>query len=103
VADQTVFAESDCAVNPRKEWIPFAMTDPALLHATILFSAWQLVALQGKPPPPVVMYHKAESIRWLNKSLMKTDHVATDASIAVVACLTMFEVFNQFRHNLILN
>jgi len=79
------------------------MTDPALLHATLLFSAWQLVALQGKPPPPVVMYHKAESIRWLNKSLMKTNNIATDASIAVVACLTMFEVFNQSRHSLILN
>lgn len=77
------------------------MTDPALMHITLLFSAWQLAALHGKPPTPVVMYHKAESIRWLNKSLLKTNHIATDASISVVACLTKFEVVIQYQLPLI--
>ncbi|PMD37181.1 hypothetical protein L207DRAFT_514502 [Hyaloscypha variabilis F] len=88
---QTVFAESDCPVNPRKDWIPFAMQDPALLHATLLFSAWQLATLHGNLPTPEVMYHKEESIRWLNKSLLKPNHIPTDSTIAVVACLTKVE------------
>ena len=92
ILDQTVFAESDCPVNPRKDWIPFAMQDPALLHATLLFSAWQLATLHGNLPTPEVMYHKEESIRWLNKSLLKPNHIPTDSTIAVVACLTKVEV-----------
>jgi hypothetical protein len=70
-------------------------TDPALLRVTLLFSAWQLLTLQGKPPTSVVMYHKAESIRWMNKYLRKSNNVATDATIACAACLMKFEVFIQ--------
>jgi hypothetical protein len=69
------------------------MTDPALLHVTLLFSAWSLVTLQGRAPTPVVMFHKAESIRQLNKSLLIPNRAPSDSTIAVVACLTKFEVF----------
>ena len=93
MADDSVFAESDCPVNPRKEWIPFAMTDPALLHVTLVFSAWSLETLQGRPPTPVVMYHKAESIRQLNKNLLIPNRDVSDSTIAVVACLTKCEVY----------
>jgi len=68
------------------------MQDPALLHVTLLFSAWQLATLHGNLPTPEVMYHKGESIRWLNKSLLKPNHIPTDLTIGVVACLTKFEV-----------
>jgi hypothetical protein len=69
-------------------------TDPALLHATLLFSAWQLLTLQGKPPTPVLMYHKAESIRWMNKSIRKSNCIAADTIIAGAACLLKVEVFD---------
>jgi hypothetical protein len=69
------------------------MTDPALLHATLFHSAWSLATLQGRPATPEVMYHRAESIRLLNKSLQSPhDTVPTDSTIAAVACLTQFEV-----------
>lgn len=73
------------------------MQDPALLHVTLLLSAWSLVNLQGRSPTPLVMYHKAESIRWLNESLLNSNHAAKDSTIAAVASLTAVEVFVQ-RH-----
>jgi hypothetical protein len=71
------------------------MQDPALLHMTLLLSAWSLVNLQGRSPTPVVMYHKAESVRWLNKSLLNSNLVAKDSTITTVACLTGVEVFSN--------
>ena len=92
----SVFAKNDCPVNPRKEWIPFAMTNPALLHATCSYSAWSLAALQGKPVTLEMMYHKAESIRLLNESLRNlNDCVPSDSTIAAVASLKILEVLIQ--------
>jgi hypothetical protein len=94
--DDSVFAKNDCPLNPRKEWLPFAMTDPALLHATCSYSAGSLAALQGKPVTPEMMYHKAESIRLLNENLRNlNDYVPSDSTITAVASLTMLEVLIQ--------
>ena len=40
------------------------------------------------------MYHKAESIRWMNKSIRKLNHGAADTTIAGAACLVIFNVSN---------
>lgn len=57
------------------------MTDPAMLHATCSYSAWSPTALQGKPATPDHMYHKPESIRLLNESLLNlNDNVLLDST-----------------------
>lgn len=61
----------------------------------LLVSAWNLINLQGRSPTLVVLHHKVESIRLLNKRLLNSNHVAIDSTIAAVACLTAIEVFTQ--------
>ena len=95
MTDDTVFTESDCPVNPKKGWLPFAIHDPAVLHISLLFSAWFQAMLQDKEPGALMMYHKMEGIRLLNRKIAQGNLVATDSIIAAVSGLAQFEVYVQ--------
>jgi hypothetical protein len=95
MTDESVLSQTDCPVNPKEGWMSLAIQDPALLHLTLVFSAWSLGNLQGRSLTPVVMYHKAESVCWLNKNLLDSNLVAKDSTITAVAYLTGVEVLSN--------
>ncbi|KAH7364136.1 hypothetical protein BKA65DRAFT_490504 [Rhexocercosporidium sp. MPI-PUGE-AT-0058] len=86
----SVFSETFSPVNPRKEYLPFVMTDTALLHATLSHSSVRHNILHGIPSPDSV-YHKAKAIQIVNRRLRKPIPECTDATITAVACLALFE------------
>ena len=73
--------------------MPFAMSDPALLHATLFISAMSHCLLHGKASSAEIFYHKGQTIRLINERLRKPKHVASsDATICAVTCLAALEV-----------
>jgi hypothetical protein len=89
-----VFRHSYLPVEPREAWIPYCLSDPALLHATLFSSALSLSLIKGTAAPTAdVIYHQAKTINMINSRLMNEPaKMASDTSIAAVACLGMFEV-----------
>ncbi|KAG4437889.1 hypothetical protein IFR05_006608 [Cadophora sp. M221] len=86
----SVFSETFSPVNPRKEYLPFVMTDAALLHATLSHSSVRHDLLLGIPSPDSV-YHKAKAIQIVNQRLRMPVPECTDTTITAVACLALFE------------
>jgi hypothetical protein len=100
--DEKVFRHSYAPVHPRGKWLSFAMSDPALLSATLFTSALSLCLLRGKSSTPDVIYHLGETIRQINKALSDSTRMVTDANICAVACLTLFEVcYSHFYMDLL--
>lgn len=90
--DEKVFRHSYAPVHPREKWLSFAVSDPAVLSATLFTSALSLCLLRGKSSSTEVVYYLGETIRQINRSLSDPMRRVTDANIAAVTCLTLFEV-----------
>lgn len=82
-------------MNPKNEWLKYALSDPVLFHATLLISSVHLALLQGGILGEEVFYYKGETIRLVNDRLGDPEHGATDATIGAVACLTVIEVSSR--------
>ncbi|KAL2072613.1 hypothetical protein VTL71DRAFT_11956 [Oculimacula yallundae] len=86
------FSESFSPVNPRKAYLPFVITDAALLHATLSHSSIRHNMLRGVPGADPA-YHNAKAVQIVNERLRKPVPECTDATITAVACLALFEWF----------
>jgi hypothetical protein len=69
-----------------------AITDRVVLSTILFISALDIAGLYGKAEIPDILYWKRETIREINRRLNEHDHVATDGTIAAVACLSHLEV-----------
>jgi hypothetical protein len=79
-------------VSPTKEWLLFAVTDPALLHSVLCHAAIDLSIINCKPLMLEGIYHKARAIEIINNRLKNNEQATSDATIAAVACLAYLEV-----------
>lgn len=88
--DDSVFIHSNMAVNPKKKWLGYAITDPALLHATLIHSALHISLLTNTAPSSDVFLHNGMAIRSINERLGNT--IISDTMIAAISCLAHMEV-----------
>ncbi|KFX91873.1 hypothetical protein V490_05680 [Pseudogymnoascus sp. VKM F-3557] len=88
----SVFIHSNMAVNPKKKWLGYAITDPALLHATLIHSALHISLLTNTAPSSDVFLHNGMAIRSINQRL--GDTIISDTMIAAISCLAHMENLN---------
>ena len=80
--------------QPRKEWLPFAATNAAHLHALLALTAYHLHQL-GEGYDPLIaaaLDHKGKAIRLLRDSLQDFVHDQSYSVLCTVATLTQIEV-----------
>jgi hypothetical protein len=81
-----------CAIR-KEDVISFAITDSALLHATLAHSALSLCNIARSRSSPDMAYHAGQAIRLVNKRIANSPQEAvSDATMFAVGCLTHFEV-----------
>ena len=84
------------AVSPEKEWLGYAISDTALLHATLLHAALHISLLKRVAPALDVFFHNTMAIRTINHQLNDPSRIPSDATICAIACLSKFEVSMAF-------
>lgn len=84
------------AVSPKKKWLGYAISDTALLHATVLHAALHVSQLKGVAPGQDVFFHNTMAIRAINHQLNDPSLIPSDATICAIACLANFEVSMAF-------
>jgi hypothetical protein len=75
--------------------LQFSISDPALLHSTLLHSALSISMLRRDNSSTDLLFHQGQAIRLINERIGDPNNQTTsDATIATVANLTCFEVLN---------
>lgn len=87
--------EERATFDPLKQWLLFAVTEPALLHGILAHAATDLCARKGVPVMAESYFHRAKAIELINRRLneeeLETD-VVSDGLLAAVGCLAYQEV-----------
>jgi hypothetical protein len=74
-------------------WIPFAFSDPLLLHSCIAkFSLHAAAAAGGKMTDPDVIKHLQISITTMSKAVAKSAEEISDSMLVAAICLCGIEV-----------
>jgi hypothetical protein len=73
-------------------WITLALTDGALLHATLSNVAWKLDTLRGLEESPECLYQQGQAIRLVNERLHDPAQGTSDTAIGTVATLAILAV-----------
>jgi hypothetical protein len=73
-------------------WITLALTDSALLHATLSNVAWKLDTLRGLKESPECFLQQGQAIKLINERLHDTAQGISDTVIGAVATLAIFAV-----------
>ncbi|KAH6712475.1 hypothetical protein BKA61DRAFT_736866 [Leptodontidium sp. MPI-SDFR-AT-0119] len=77
----------------KEEFLSFAVSDCAILHATLGHVAMTLCDLAGIKSNPDLVYHVGQAITLVNKRIANRSHKAiTKETIFAVACLTSLEL-----------
>lgn len=88
--------------DPLKQWLLFAVTEPALLHGVLAHAATDLCARKGVPVMAESYFHRAKAIELINRRLEEAEvgaDVVSDGILAAVGCLAYQEVCTiLFRH-----
>jgi hypothetical protein len=99
VVDHVGFTQNSIAVNPEGSFFDFAVTDVALLHATLALVALHLGSNGSKVssiPLKLVLqealYNQIEAVRDVNHRLNTPDSYLSDSLVAAVAILANCEV-----------
>ena len=79
-------------VNSKEEWVKFAVTDAALLHATLVISAVHVALLRGKTFSVDAFRHQMEAVKVLNERLNDPMLSTADPTILTISCLALIEV-----------
>jgi hypothetical protein len=90
--DDTVYTKTRIAVSPKTKWLGYAISCPALLHATLLHSALHLSSISKSGQSEEITYHYVMAIQEINRQLSDQSLKPTDTLIAAVACLSNSEV-----------
>ncbi len=81
------------AVNPEGSWLSFALTDAALLHATLSLVAYHYDITHGKEESLDCLHQKGEAIKRMNHRLADSHQQFSDTTIATVALFMNIEVY----------
>src|SRR5271170_1342296 len=81
------------AVNPEGSWLSFALTDAALLHATLSLVAYHYDITHGRDESLDCLYHKGEAIKKMNQRLGDSHWQFSDTTIATVSLFANIEVY----------
>ena len=84
----TSFWDNSLAVNPEGQWLSVAISDPAMLHATLCLVALHKLQTHGGGDATSYFWHRGEAIRLVSKNLTEPGQAASDANIAAVAILS---------------
>ena len=84
----TSFWDNSLACNPEGKWISVAISDPAMLHATLCLVALHKFQTRGEQEAKSYFWHRGEAIRLISESLTDPGHAASDATIGAVAVLS---------------
>jgi hypothetical protein len=79
-------------VNSKQEWMKFAVTDTALLHATLVISALHVTLLRGKEFSVDAFRHQREAVKVLNDRLNDPILSSMDSTVLAISCLALIEV-----------
>jgi hypothetical protein len=77
--------------------LDFALTDEGLMNCAILLAADHFMLLGGNRviAEPAFYHHKLEAIRIVNERLGNPQMATSEATVGMVACLTLTEVFQS--------
>lgn len=88
------------AVNPEGSWLSFALTDAALLHATLSLVAYHYDITHGRDESLDCLYQKGEAIRKMNQRLGDSHWQFSDTTIATVSLFANIEVYTVSTQSL---
>jgi hypothetical protein len=91
--DTTAFTMNSVAVNPEGSWLSFALTDAALLHATLSLVAYHYDITHGRDESLDCLYQKGEAIKKMNQRLGDSHQQFTDTTVATVSLFANIEVY----------
>lgn len=98
--DTTAFTMNSVAVNPEGSWFSFALTDAALLHATLSLVAYHYDITHGRNGSLDCLYQKGEAIKKMNQRLGNSHQQFRDTAIATVSLFANFEVYTVSTQDL---
>ena len=84
----TSFWDNSLAVNPEGSWISVAISDSAMLHATLCLVALHKSQTAGESLANSYFWHRGEAMRLISKNLADPSHAISDATIGAVAVLS---------------
>ncbi|KAL8790887.1 MAG: hypothetical protein Q9195_006159 [Heterodermia aff. obscurata] len=84
----TSYWDNSLAVNPEGQWLSVAISDAAMLHATLCLVALHKDQMHGVPPTNPYFWHRGEAMRLILKNLADPAHAICDATLAAVAILS---------------
>ena len=84
----TSFWDNSLACNPEGKWLSVAVSDSAVLHATLSLVAIHRFQTSGGPQTNSYLWHRGEAMRLVSKSLADPAHATSDATIGAVSILS---------------
>ena len=84
----TSYWDNSLAVNPEGKWIAVAISDAAMLHATLCLVALHRCQTHEEPLGNSYFWHRGEAIRLVSRSLADPEQATSDATVGAVAVLS---------------
>ena len=83
----TSFWDNSLAANPEGQWLSVAVSDPAILHATLCLVALHKLQTRREREMKFFLWQRGEAMRLISKNLNDPEQATSDATIAAVAVL----------------
>ena len=84
----TSYWDNSVAVNPEGKWISVAISDAAMLHATLCLVALHKFQTRGEPLANSYFWHRGEAMRLIARNLADPEQATSDATVGAVAVLS---------------
>ena len=84
----TSYWDNSLAVNPEGKWMSTALSDAAMLHATLALVALHRIQTCGLPRADLYFWHRGEAIRLISQNLADPGKTTSDATLGAVAVLS---------------
>ena len=84
----TLYWDNSLAVNPEGKWMSTALSDGAMLHATLALVALHRIQTRGVARTDLFFWHRGEAIRLISQNLADPGKFTSDATLGAVAVLS---------------
>ena len=84
----TSYWDNSLAVNPEGQWIAVAISDAAILHATLSLVSLRKCQTHEEPLADSYFWHRGEAMRLISRNLADPDQATSDATVGAVAVLS---------------